>query len=345
MPNGKLVRQAGRRTLVPPPNNLNTTFFEFPSFPRMSIINDYIATRGNHDPVLKYELERRVLAEDEDDADTTRVGNTGIFFNLRAKDDTETAPDTSPNFKTGMDKLGAVPGIDPQTLLDYSIYQVPGLDPEEHDGTVFDVFPGSPAIQDDGTIAFKGNYAIDGLSQTGVFHRKLQDEDGGGDAPLFVVANSLTTIPDGAGECQTDTFGSTSPPSIAEGKIVFLGLDIEEDPKCGGLYEAGVVSSNYADLKSLVTFETAVPGESANFSRFGEGISFDGSDVAFWGGWGNEFETISLCCSVYGEEDRRNYCLIMIRILSVTVRQLLQDVPVAATRTRLSRSVKVFVVG
>ena len=207
MPNGKLVRQAGRRTLVPPPNNLNTTFFEFPSFPRMSIINDYIATRGNHDPVLKYELERRVLAEDEDDADTTRVGNTGIFFNLRAKDDTETAPDTSPNFKTGMNKLGAVPGIDPQTLLDYSIYQVPGFDPEEHDGTVFDVFPGSP-VQDDGTIAFKGNYAIDGLSQTGVFHRKLQDVDGGGEAPLFVVANSLTTIPDGAGECQTITFGS-----------------------------------------------------------------------------------------------------------------------------------------
>ena len=102
MPNGKLVRQAGRRTLVPPPNNLDTTFFEFPSFPRMSITNDYIATRGNHDPVLKYVLERRVLAEDEDEADTTRVGNTGIFFNLRAKDDTETAPDTSPNFKTGM---------------------------------------------------------------------------------------------------------------------------------------------------------------------------------------------------------------------------------------------------
>ena len=304
---GSIIRQAGRRTTVPQPNNLNTTFIEFPSFPRLAQTAYYIAARGNHDPVLEYKLEGAAAAVgvgDDDEEETTRAGNTGLYFNLVAKDDTisTTLDDTSPNFLTGMAKLGNVPG--------YEVYQVPGLD-LEYDGTVFDVFPGSPAIQDDGTIAFKGNYAIGNISQTGVFHRKLVQEEGGGDSQIYVAANSQTTIPDPIDACQTATFGSTSPPSIANSKLVFLGLDIEEDPKCGGLYAVDVVPSHYAPLKTIVNFETFVPGEEGGttFTRFGEGISFDGSAVAFWGSWGDEFETISLCCPVYGNKDRRNYCL------------------------------------
>ena len=275
-----IVRQAGRRTTVPGPNNLNTTFFEFPSFPRMSISSYHIATRGNHGPVLQYEI---------DDENTTKVGNTGLYFNLVAENDIET-DSTSPNLQTGMAKLGSVP--------EYSIYEVPGLD-KEYAGTVFDVFPGSPAIEDDGIIGFKGNYAKGNESQTGVFHRQLVQQVGGGDGKVFVVANS-----------DTETFGSTSPPSIANSKMVFIGLNVEEDPKCGAIYQAEMHSSNFPELQTLVNFQTLVPGEdNQKFTRFGEGISYDGNAVSFWGGWGDEFETILLCCPATGNEDRRSFCL------------------------------------
>jgi hypothetical protein len=33
-----IVRQAGRRSIVPPPNNQDVVFFEFPSFPRESAL-------------------------------------------------------------------------------------------------------------------------------------------------------------------------------------------------------------------------------------------------------------------------------------------------------------------
>ena len=85
------------------------------------------------------------------DGEDTRSGNTGLYFNLVADLDTESPPSTSLNFLTAVAKLGNVP--------EFSVYQVPGLG-RDFDGTVFDVFPGSPAIQDDGIIAFKGNYAI-----------------------------------------------------------------------------------------------------------------------------------------------------------------------------------------
>ena len=46
-----IVRILDRTTLVPYPNNLGTTFVETPSFPRIDIDSDTIATRGNHQPV------------------------------------------------------------------------------------------------------------------------------------------------------------------------------------------------------------------------------------------------------------------------------------------------------
>eukprot|EP00985_Skeletonema_marinoi_P004068 scaffold1789_cov200-Skeletonema_marinoi.AAC.3 len=277
-------RQAGRRTTVPQSNNLDTKFIEFPSFPRMSINDDNIATRGNHGPVWKYVK----------DGNETRAGNTGLYFNLAAKYEIETA-NVRLNLQTGVAKLGNVP--------EFEIYQVPGL---EIPGVVFDVFPGSPAIQDDSTIAFKGNYAKSGVSQTGVFYRQL---DGAGQ--LFVVANSQTNIPEPSTNCNTTTFGSTASPSIVDSKMVFRGLDNEDDPGCGGIYMAEMDSSNYPMLKSLVSLETTVPGEKggATFTSFGEGLSYDGRAVGFWAGWGDELETISLCCPKTGNKDRRNFCL------------------------------------
>lgn len=46
--------------IVPEPNNLNTTFIEFPSFPRMAQSEFFIAMRGMHEPVWKYEVEEGV---------------------------------------------------------------------------------------------------------------------------------------------------------------------------------------------------------------------------------------------------------------------------------------------
>ena len=202
------VFTAGRGTTVPYPNNLTyppigggsdsdkipTFFIEFPSFPRMSLNEYNIASRGNHPPVLEYTLP---------DGEDTRSGNTGLYFNLVADLDTESPPSTILNFLTAVAKLGNVP--------EFSVYQVPGLG-RDFDGTVFDVFPGSPAIQDDGIIAFKGNYAIpveatDGstvtISQTGVFYRQLTQDEGGGDDNLYVVANSQTLIPERNHKCKS----------------------------------------------------------------------------------------------------------------------------------------------
>ncbi len=47
---GPIVRILDRTTLVPEPNNLGTRFVETPSFPRIDMGSDTIATRGNHQP-------------------------------------------------------------------------------------------------------------------------------------------------------------------------------------------------------------------------------------------------------------------------------------------------------
>ena len=292
---GSIVRQAGRRTLVPQPNNLTTEFIEFPSFPRMSINEDNIATRGNHGPVWKFMLE-----EDTE----SKSGNTGLYFNLVTNDDIESTVGTSPNLQTGVAKLGNVPQFS-------SIYQVPGLG-SNYSGTIFDVFPGSPAIQDDGTIAFKGNYAKDDASQTGVFYRRLEQRAGGGNAQIYVVANSQTAIPEPTTNCKNLTFGSTASPSIVDSKMVFRGLDIEDDPGCGGIYLANIMdSSDYPDLTTLVSLETNVPLEEddVTFTNFGEGLSYNGDSVAFFASWGDEVETLSLCCPTTGNKDRRDFCM------------------------------------
>ena len=280
------VFTAGRGTTVPYPNNLfypvgggpgspdvPTFFIEFPSFPRMSLNEYNIASRGNHPPVLEYTL---------DGEDTLRSGNTGLYFNLKADEDIVVSPpDTSSNLLTAVAKLGNVP--------EFSVYQVPGLG-TDLDGTVFDVFPGSPAIQDDGIIAFKGNYAkpVEAtdiatdeavtvlVSQTGVFYRQLTQGDGGGDGNLYVVANSQTLIPEPNVKCKSTLFGSTAAPSVVDTNMVFRGLDDEDDPGCGGLYLAKMdpeTGPNYPDLTALVTIETEVPGEDAGvtFTNFGEG--------------------------------------------------------------------------
>ena len=164
---GPVVRILDRDTLVPQPDNLGETFIEPPSFPRIDIWSDTMATRGNHKPVWTYVLRRH----------RDQSGTAGIYTNPFA------------DLITGASKLGAVP--------DFSFFQVP-----EAPGIPFDVFPGAPAVADGATIAFKGNYTVAGAGKTGVYYRNLVDvaipssegslAPAGGTNPVVLIANNTT---------------------------------------------------------------------------------------------------------------------------------------------------------
>ena len=299
---------ADRDTEVPQPNNTEyplpggqgattlSTFNEFPSFPRIALTADAVATRGNHQPVWTY-----VIGTDPDTGEPveTRVGTTGAYVNLDAGH-----PLTSPLI-TGASLLGAVPAFS-------DIFAVPGVDPT----TRFDVFPGAPAITNAGVIAFKGNYSVDDpasddpevtIGKTGVFYRKVIAADAGGDAAIELVANSDTPVPN-PGNCEPGTtFGSTAPPSAAGGHMVFVGFDDEDDPTCGGVYRAPLSPSR--ELTTLVGLEDKVPGQgNETFTLLGEGLSYDGRFVGFWGAWGAATKTVRLYCPEEGNRDRRDFC-------------------------------------
>jgi hypothetical protein len=269
-----IVRILDRTTQVPHPNNLSAKFVETPSFPRIDMWSDTIATRGNHQPVYRYNVSV--------DTEETRVGTTGIYSNPFG------------GLITGASKLGAVPGFD--------FFEVPGADP----WTVFDVFPGAPSVTDGKTIVFKGNYTAGSAHKTGVFYRNLEDAEHGGYSRVELIANSRDTLIPGT----RAPFGSTSPPSAAGGKAVFAGFDNEENPTLGGLYMADLRKRK--KLKRLVDIGERVPGERAydTFNRLGEGVAFDGRYVGFWGAWNaeTEYRTVRLYCPTEGNKDRIAYC-------------------------------------
>ena len=293
---GPVVRILDRKTEVPQPNNTHypptnpplTTFIETPSFPRIDMDFATVASRGNHQPVWAYGPE----------GDETRVGTTGIYTNPFGE------------LITGASKLGAVPG--------FEFFAVPGTNPP----VMFDVFPGAPAVTGGSTIVFKGNYTIDGAGRTGVFYRTLTNEPievedtelapAGGMSPVVLIANNTDTVIPGT--VPPVVFGSTSPPSAANGKAVFAGFDNEENPTRGGIYLAPLdeydPKTQQPNLTTLVRIGDPVPGEpkSATFNRLGEGVAFDGRYVAFWGGWGT-LQTIRLHCPAEGNKDRIAYCL------------------------------------
>ncbi len=288
--NGPLVKILDRNTEVPQPNNahyspanlLLTTFIEPPSFPRIDIGTNTIATRGNHQPVWEHSLP---------DNSETRAGTTGIYTNPFG------------SLITGASKLGSV--------LEFSFFQVP-----EVPGTPFDVFPGAPAVTDGTTIVFKGNYTAAG-SKTGVYYRDLVNTPipltagnslapAGGSNPVVLIANNTDTLIPGT----ASVFGSTAPPSAAGRQAVFTGFVKEEDPiQGGGIYLAPLTGPT-PPLTTLVSIDSRVPGENsrATFNKLGEGLSFDGRFVAFWGAWGGETKTIVLQCRAEGNAGRVAYC-------------------------------------
>lgn len=289
---------AGGGTIVPypnnieyPPDNLLTNFIEFPSIPRIAINADAIATRGNHQPAWAYRL---------DYGDETRIGTNGIYVSLNGFD-----PAAS-ELVSGATKLGSVPEFS-------AIFQVPGAAP----GTPFDVFPGAPAITDSNVIAFKGNYSVPAptvedpdatVGKTGVYYRTVKTSEAGGDDSIHLIASSDTVIPNLPNDAPPDTkFGSTASPSAAGNNLVFVGLDIEAEPNYGGIYLAPLTPSS--QLTTLVGLGAPVPGVgNAKFSQLGEGLSYDGRFVGFWGAWGNETKTIRLYCPEEGNKDRIAFC-------------------------------------
>jgi hypothetical protein len=267
--------------LVPQPNNLGATFNEFPAFPRIDAGSSLIATRGQTKPVWEY-----VTGQDPDTGEdiTTRVGTTGIYAT------------PGPTLTTGMQKLGMVPAF-PQ-------FQVP-QPAVGANGLPFEQFPGAPAAFDGKYIAFKGNYADqNGVAQTGVFYRDIVGN--GGTNPAVPIAYRGMALPNDS----SILFGSTSPPSAAKGNIVFTGLDNEDAPTAGGIYMGKVGQSG---LTTLVAIGETVPGAAsapggATLNRLGEGLSFDGRYVSFWGAWGSETRKVTVTCSAEGDDAVRQAC-------------------------------------
>lgn len=288
-----IVKILDRKTEVPQPNNahyppsnlLLTTFIETPSFPRIDMLSDTVATRGNHQPVWVYALP---------DGSETRAGTTGIYTN------------PFDDLITGAAKLGAVPG--------FAFFAVPGV--ETDPPTMFDVFPGAPAVTGVNTIVFKGNFTVPAptsedpyatAGKTGVFYRELANAAAGGTSPVVLIANNTDTVIPGTDP--PEIFGSTSPPSAADGQVVFAGFNNEDAPTLGGIYLAPLEET--PDLTTLVSIGGKVPGESGNkaaFNNLGEGGAFDGRYVGFWGAWGDETRTVRLYCPTEGNKDRIAYC-------------------------------------
>jgi len=280
---GPVVKVFDRATLVPQPNNRNTLFREPPSFPRIDIGSATLATRGNHPPVWKVLNDAGEIVE--------QVGTTGIYT------------DPFGDLITGASKLGGV--------TDFSFFQVP-----ERPGTIFDVFPGAPAVTDGNMIVFKGNYTVDLVGKTGVYYRELLNTPiplssgpsllpTGGTLPVVLIANNSNTYIPGT----TTLFGSTAPPSAANHMAVFAGFDNEENPTLGGIYLAPLAGPQ-PPLTTLISIGEQVPGENsaARFNKLGEGVSFDGRFMAFWGAWGTATRTLVLHCPNEGNAERVAYC-------------------------------------
>ena len=284
---------------VPDPNNSGGRFNETPSFPRIDATGPMVATRAQSTPVWTYLV----------DGAETKVGTSGVYATPGGA------------LTSGTTLLGAVPG--------FERFSVPGAPA----GTRFDQFPGAPAV-DGSTIAFKGNYTVGTTGRTGVFYRDLSDPD----SSVQVIADSSTRIPNQpAGG--TAVFGSTAPPSSGGGRTVFSGWDDEEAPTLGGIYLAD--TSPAPALTTVVGIGDQVPGltPADRFTNVGEGLSFDGRFVGFWGSWGSETRTLVLRCPDEGNKARLAYCLEQHPNGFTTTVPLHQGIFVADTVTREIHSV------
>jgi hypothetical protein len=295
-----------RDTLVPAPNSLGAPFNEFPAFPRIDANTSTLAFRGQSEPVLEYQVGWTTDPETgEEVPETTRGGTSGVYTNPTG------------TLVTGASLLGNVSNAVYTANPDLSRFEVPGT-AGAAPGTKFDQFPGAPS-PDGSLVAFKGNYTVQigtdtagnaiTEGKTGIFYRDVVAV--GGTSPVQHIASSGMYIPPEAqpGGQGTAVFGSTAPPSAADGHVVFTGLDVEEAPTAGGIFLAPLAPD--PTLTTLVGFNTVVPGLSstATFNRFGEALSFDDGYVGFWGAWGTDTREVTVWCAADGETSRQAACM------------------------------------
>lgn len=282
-PGNPIVPVAMRGDVVPSPNNVANpgpaTFNEFPSFPRVDAKSGTVAFRGQSTPSWVTILP---------DLTETRSGTSGIYATPGAG-----TPVGGPLI-TGVRNI--IPNDFPQFLV-----------PNQPVPTKFDQFPGAPS-PDGNIVTFKGNWTDStGTAQTGVYFRDMVAD--GGTSPVVKVAERGDPIPTnavpGGGSA---VFGSTSPPSAAGGMMVFTGLDVEEAPTAGGIFLAPLTAN--PTLTTVAGFQTVVPKNGTNtLSAFGEGLSFDGRYVGFWGGWGTDTFARQVQCATDGNAIVRQACL------------------------------------
>ena len=276
-PGNPIVPVAVRGGVVPAPNTVTNpgpaTFNEFPSFPRVDAKSGTLAFRGQSTPSVLTTLP---------DGSETRSGTSGLY-----------ATPGGGSLITGVRNV--IPNDYPQFLV-----------PNQAVATKFDQFPGAPS-PDGNIITFKGNWTDSaGAGQTGVYFRDMVAN--GGTSPVVEVAKRGDTIPTNAVPVGDSAFfGSTSPPSAAGGKMVFTGLNVEEAPTAGGIFMAPLVAN--PTLTTVAGFQTVVPKNGTQtLSAFGEGLSFDGRYVGFWGGWGTDTFERQVQCATDGNAVVRQAC-------------------------------------
>lgn len=190
-----------------------------------------------------------------------------------------------------------ITGVGLFTLDPYIYFQVPDMTA----GTAFGALPVSPAVVNSSTLVFKGDYVVGSSIGMGVYYRELLT--GNGTSPVELIASTVSTLmPD-----QGVKFGYIAAPSAANGKVVFVGYNRQNNPVAGGIYSAPVAQA--PTLTALVRIGDVVPGESATFTRFSDAISFDGRYVAFWGAWGTESTSRHITCPTDGDQALDAYCL------------------------------------
>lgn len=280
-PGNPIVPVAMRGDEIPAPNTVTNpgpaTFNEFPSFPRIDADSGTVAFRGQSTPSVVTILP---------DGSETRSGTSGLY-----------ATPGGGSLVTGVRNV--LPNDYPQFLV-----------PNQPVPTKFDQFPGAPS-PDGNIVTFKGNWTDNtGVAQTGVYFRDMVAD--GGNSPVVKVAERGDAIPANAipttGYAGSGVFGSTSPPSAAGGKMVFTGLDVEEAPTAGGIFMAPLTAN--PTLTTVAGFQTVVPKNGANtLTAFGEGLSFDGRYVGFWGGWGTDTFARQVQCATDGNAVVRQACL------------------------------------
>ena len=151
------------------------------------------------------------------------------------------------------------------------------LVPDQAKPTKFDQFPGGPS-PDGNIITFKGNWTdSEGVAQTGVYFRDIVADSG--TSPVVKLAERGDAIP-------------------------------TEAVPGGGSADVRIDRAAPTALTTVAGFQTVVPNNGTNtLSAFGEGLSFDGRYVGFWGGWGTETFARQVQCATDGNAIVRQACV------------------------------------